>query len=362
MRKVLIPVAVIALAIAAAAIGGRSESGGGGDAAAAPRRTSTSSRTGSSRSAPTTRPSRRGSPAARRRARPGRSTTPPRARASSRRSPTRSRKQLGFAKSQVVLGLHAVQQGVRAGQEVVRLRHQPDLVHARAREGRRLQRLVLRRQPVDRRPQGDADRVGALGRRPEEVQARRAARHDELRLHRQQHQAVRQAEVYDTNDAAVARSRTARSTGSSSTCRPRSTSPRCRSRTARSSASSRRTARPGALRDGLPEGQPARRLRQQGARRTEGGRHAEADPDRPGSQVTGARSSSRREPELADPRRRGGAGRAVTARARSRRSSSSPRSCFGRHHAPGWHEVKEAFFNWDEFRELVPGDRATPSC
>ena len=56
--------------------------------------------------------------------------------------------------------LRPVQQGVRSGQEVVRLRHQPDLVHARTGQGRRLQRLLLRREPGDRRQQGHEDRVG----------------------------------------------------------------------------------------------------------------------------------------------------------------------------------------------------------
>ena len=166
----------------------------------------TSSRTGSSRSAPTTRPSRRGSPAARRRAGRGRSTTPPRARASSARSPTPSPKQLGFAEERGRLGLHAVQQVDRAGQEGLRLRHQPDLVHARAREGAstsatRTTTSTSRSSAL----QGQADLVGALDRRPRRVQARRAARDDELPVHRQERSSRDQSvAVYDTNDAAVA--------------------------------------------------------------------------------------------------------------------------------------------------------------
>ena len=31
-------------------------------------------------------------------------------------------------------------------------------------------------------------------------------------------------------------------------------------------------------------------------------------------------------------------------------------------HSPGWPEVKATFFDWGEFRELVPGDRAARSC
>ena len=86
--------------------------------------------------------------------------------------------------------LRPLQQGVRPGEEVVRLRHQPDLVHAGSREGRRLQRLLLRREPGDRRQQGHEDRVGPIDRRTEAVQARRAARNDELPVHQEPHQAV----------------------------------------------------------------------------------------------------------------------------------------------------------------------------
>ena len=64
--------------------------------------------------------------------------------------------------------------------------------------------LVLRRQPGARRAQGDADREGALGRRAAPLQARRAARHDELRLHQGRDQAdARQPSVFPQNAAAV---------------------------------------------------------------------------------------------------------------------------------------------------------------
>ena len=148
-------------------------------------------------------------------------------------------KQLGFSKAQVKWTVVAVQQLVPPGQEVVRLLHHAGLVQPAAREGGRLLEGLLLRQPVDRRPQGQADRVGALDQRAQEVQARCPDRDDELRLHRQQDQAELVAARSTTRTTPrCRRSRTARSTGSSSTCRPRSTSRRCRCRTARSSASS----------------------------------------------------------------------------------------------------------------------------
>ena len=54
----------------------------------------------------------------------------------------------------------------------------------RAADRRPLAGLLLR-QPVGRRAQGHADRLGDVGRRPEEVQARRDGRHHELRHDRQ---------------------------------------------------------------------------------------------------------------------------------------------------------------------------------
>ena len=97
----------------------------------------------------------------RRRARRGRSTTRRPARASSRPSPTRSRSSSASPTAQVNWAYVPFNRSFAPGQEAVRLRHQPDLVHAGAREGRRLQLLVLRRQPGDRRAQGHADRERA---------------------------------------------------------------------------------------------------------------------------------------------------------------------------------------------------------
>ena len=240
MRKVLIPVAVIALAIAAAALGGRSE-----HAAAATRQLRQGEPQPRQGRAALDRHRQPGVPAVvrgRRDEGPAVEDQRPRQGQGLRvGGRLRGREAARLREERGRLGLHAVQQGDRAGQEVVRLRHQPDLVHAGAGEGARLQRLVLQRQPVDRRPEGQADLVGALDRRPAQVQARRAARDDELPVHRQEHQAVDRRSPSTTRTTPRSRrSRTARSTGSSSTCRPRSTSPPCRCRTARSSASSRR--------------------------------------------------------------------------------------------------------------------------
>ena len=148
-------------------------------------------------------------------------------------------KQLGFAKSEVEVDVRPVQQLVPAGQEDVRLLHHAGLVQPAAREGGRLLEGVLLRQPVDRRPQGQADRLGALDQRAQEVQARRPDRDDELRLHRQHRSSRTRSRSSTTRTTRPCRrSRPARSTASSSTCRPRSTSRRCRCRTARWSVSS----------------------------------------------------------------------------------------------------------------------------
>ena len=92
----------------------------------------------------------------------------------------------------------ALQQLVQAGQEAVRRLHHPGLVRARAREGRRLLDVVLLRQPGGRRPQGQADLEGQVGRRPQAVQARRAGRDDELHVHHEVHQALLEARSSST--------------------------------------------------------------------------------------------------------------------------------------------------------------------
>ncbi len=100
-------------------------------------------------------------------------------------------KELGFSPSEVQWTYVPFNRVVRARQEVVRLRHQPDLDHAGPREGRHVQLALLRPEPGDRRAQGQRHRQGDHGRRPAGLQARRPARHDELRLHQEQHQAAR---------------------------------------------------------------------------------------------------------------------------------------------------------------------------
>ena len=98
-------------------------------------------------------------------------------------------KQLGFSRAHVQWTYVPFAKSFAPGQEVVRLRHQPDLVLAGAREGRRLQQLVLRRQPGGRRPEGVEDRLRALDRRAARLQVRRPDRDDELRRDRQADQA-----------------------------------------------------------------------------------------------------------------------------------------------------------------------------
>ena len=189
MRKVLIPVAVIALAIAAATLGGRSE-----NAAAAPAGCAKANldlvkdgQLSIGTDNPAFPPWFAGGET---KGRPWKINDPAKGQGLRVGGRLRGREAARLRQGRGRLGLHAVQQGDRAGQEGLRLRDQPDLVHAGAGEGAHLQRLVLQRQPVDRRPEGEADLVGALGQRPAQVQARRTARDDELPVHRQQHQAV----------------------------------------------------------------------------------------------------------------------------------------------------------------------------
>ena len=194
MRKLLIPslvlVAAAGLAVAATALGARSTAAAAAASPAAPRLAEPRRGRRPHDRRPTTRRSRRGSAAARRRSR-GRSPTRTAARATSRPSRTRSPSQLGFAKS-----AGEVDGRRRSTTRTARARSRStststrSRISPRAREGGRLLEVVLLRQPGGRRPQGQADREGALDRRPQAVQARGAGRHDELLLHRRQHQAV----------------------------------------------------------------------------------------------------------------------------------------------------------------------------
>ena len=120
------------------------------EAAPLPARTARRSPTASSRSAPTTRRTRRGSAAPK--GSKWKICDPTSGKGFESRGRLRGREAARVPEREGRVDVHAVQQVVRAGQEGLRLRHQPDLVHARARQGRRLQRLVLRREPGGRRP------------------------------------------------------------------------------------------------------------------------------------------------------------------------------------------------------------------
>ena len=75
---------------------------------------------------------------------------------------------------------------------------------SRARAERLVLELVLLRQPGGRRQRRDADRARPNRRRPQAVQARRAGRHHELRLHRRTSSARSQSPaVYDSNNDAI---------------------------------------------------------------------------------------------------------------------------------------------------------------
>ena len=139
----------------------------------------------------------------------------------------------------------------------------------------------------------------------------------------------------------------------------------------------------------LRQGQLARRLREPGARRAHGGRHARRDrggvalrrtstsPDLAVARRTTARGGKRRQadrtdrrpdledagPTLADPRRAGAAPEGA-------RGVCDRRGQHGRFftvlssdlvNSPGWPKVKEAFFNPATFRDYFP-DRHARSC
>ena len=87
--------------------------------------------TASSRSAPTTRPTRRGSAAARPKGSKWKINDPATGKGFESAVAYAVAKQLGFARSRGRVDVRAVQPVVRAGQEAVRLRHQPDLVSRR---------------------------------------------------------------------------------------------------------------------------------------------------------------------------------------------------------------------------------------
>src|SRR3954468_379211 len=90
------------------------------------------------------------------------------------------------------VGEHAVLRPVLAGAEELRRRHQRDHHHPEARQGRRLQRSVLRRQPGLPRDEGRARRAGQEHRRHEGPPVRLPGHHDGRRLH-QGHDQAQQA-------------------------------------------------------------------------------------------------------------------------------------------------------------------------
>ena len=125
----------------------------------------------SSRSRPTSPPTRRTS----------RTTTRPTARASRARSPTRSPTSSASRQDQVEWTVVPFNSSYAPGPEGLRLRRQPDLDHADAREGRRLLGAVLHGQPGGRRAEGLRRREGDLARRPEGATDRRPDRHHQPR-------------------------------------------------------------------------------------------------------------------------------------------------------------------------------------
>ena len=201
MRKVLIPVAVIALAIATAAVGGRSE-------AACGRRAEL----------------RQGRPVL---VKDGQLTIgtdnpayPPwfaggetKGKSWKINDPNKGKgfesavayavaKRLGFAEQ--VLWVYTPFNRRSRRPEAVRLRDQPVLVHARAGEGARLQLLVLQRQPVDRRAEGKADLVGAIDQRPAQVRLGAQLGTTSYQYIVNTIKPSPSVKVYDSNDLAVA--------------------------------------------------------------------------------------------------------------------------------------------------------------
>ena len=162
---------------------------------------------------------------------------------------------------QVELGDGAVQLVVQAGRQGLRLRHQPDLDHARARRGRRLLRRLLLRQP-------GRDRAGGHRRRRSHDPSADLAAYKlgaqtgttSLTAIRDDIKPTTSRRSSRTPTPPSRRCSTTRSTRSSPTSRPRSTSPRSE---IKNSVDRRpvpaRHRRAGAVRDALREGQPAGR-------------------------------------------------------------------------------------------------------
>ena len=191
MRKVLIPVTVIALAIAAAAIGGQSRSKRRRRRASCAKANLNLVKDGQlsiGTDNPAFPPWFGGGET---KGRPWKINDPAKGKGFESAVAYAVAKQLGFAKTAGRRGsTRPFNKAIAPGKKPFDFDINQISYTPRAREGRRLQRLVLQRQPVDRRPEGQADRLGALDRGPEAVQAGRPARHDELPVHRRTHQAV----------------------------------------------------------------------------------------------------------------------------------------------------------------------------
>ena len=297
--------------------------------------------------------------------RSGRSTTRSTARATSRRSRTRSRRSSASREEPGQVDVRARSTSAFAPGpksfdfDINQISYTP----ARAKVVD-VQRLVLRREPGDRRHQGHEDRGDPLDRGPAPFKLGAQLGTTSYGFITSHDQAVAAAGgVPAERGARCRRSRTSRSTGSSSTCRPRSTSPPSRCRTRRSSASSRHrrrgdrplrrwcsrratrstscvdTAIASLRKSGTLEAAPA-------AVASEGDRRADLE-------VAARRS------KVLDGMRSGGDGRRSVAvalvehgRLLRRRSSSSIT------HAPGWPEVHAHVLQLARVPLDVPGDRA----
>src|SRR5579884_533431 len=269
----------------------------------------------------------------------------------------RDRREARLLEEQGQVGLRAVQQGVRARPEVVRLRHQPDLLHAGPREGRLVQRLLLRREPGDRRQQGHEDRLRPEREGPAALPPRRRARNDELPVHQGPDQAVA-----DAGRLQLERRRGARAEEQADR-RPRRR-PADGVLRHRGAGAEREDPRPvrerrrhddRPLRSRVAEGQPAHRLREQRDRVApqerdseeapaavagEGDRRADLEVDRRSRLVSSLRS--------------GGDGRRSVAIALASTIVFFVAAGVAITHAPGWPQVRSSFFDWHEFRSTFP--------
>ena len=362
MRKLLIP--SLALARRRRARGrrdghrrARDRRSAGRDPRLRRRARSTSSRTASSRSAPTTPRSRRGSAAPRRRSR-GRSPTRTAARATS--PPSRTRSRSSSASRRRRSSGRSSRSTTRSG----RARSRSTSTSPRSRTTPERAKAVdfsksyyfVNQAVVGRKgkPIAKAKSIAAL--KPYKLGA--PGRDDELHLHHEVHQAVVEA----------ARLRHERRRGPGAQERPdrrdrrrppdrvlRHGGPGRRRRDRRQAADE---GHEGALRDGVPEGQRAARVRRQGDRPAVGERDDQEAPD----DVPGARRRAR--PEVADT----GRSSRILGGATARGSSEARAVAIAVlstlvvvaaivvvvTRSPGWDEFKAYFFDWGYYRDSFP--------